>query len=290
MKRKSLVKDEKGVAYAEFLIAFPPVLILFLCLVQLSLMYVGKLAVRHSANRAARAAVVVIPDDPQYYDGEAVNEIDYQGSGTSTPSDTFFGSGLALGSGSPRIRAVRSAAYIPLTPFAPSIDNVLDDESVRTAFDRGVLDALAGAFVYNRGATAVTFPPEPGSDSAPIETFDAHGLVTTRVTYFFHCGVPIVNRFMCDGALELLLSSAGGFADAVIGSVTDAGTRDELSGILDTIDDVFSGDSAVADGMREMGYAEAPWLLTPWALGGGRFVLLRAEAVMPNQGAGFEYE
>src|SRR5690606_15042291 len=101
-------------------------------LVQLSLMYVGKLAVRHSANRAARAAVVVIPDDPQYYDGEEVNQIDYHDSGTSTPSDSFFGAGVAMGGGSPRLRAIRSAAYIPLTPLAPSIENVMEDESVRS--------------------------------------------------------------------------------------------------------------------------------------------------------------
>jgi hypothetical protein len=290
MKRSSLAKDEKGVAYAEFLIAFPPILILFLCLVQLSLMYVGKLAVRHSANRAARAAVVVIPDDPQYYDGEEANEVDFQDSGSSTPSDSFFGAGLATGGGSPRIRAIRSAAYIPLTPLAPSIETVMEDESVRSAFDRGLLDAVAGAFIYNRGATAVTFPPEPRSGDASLELFEPHGIITTRVTYFFNCGVPIVNRFMCEDALSLLLSGAGGFADAVVGSVTDADTRDRLTGLLDTFDDIFSGDSAVADGMREMGYAEAPWLLTPWALAGGRFAILRAEAVLPNQGAEFEYE
>ena len=290
MRSTTLVKDEKGVAYAEFLIAFPPILVLFLCLVQLSLMYVGKLAVRHSANRAARAAVVVIPDDPQYYEDEHPYEVDYQDSGTSTPSDSFFGAGLAMGNGSPRIRAIRSAAYTPLTPLAPSIESVMDDESVRSAFDRGVIDALAGAFVYNRGATAVTFPPEPASNSAPLETFETRQLLTTRVTYFFHYGVPIVNRFMCEGALELLLSSAGGFADAVVGSVTDADTRDELSGILDTVHDYFGAGSEIADGMREMGYAEAPWLLTPWALSGGRFVLLRSEAVMPIQGAGYDYE
>ena len=147
---KSLAKDDKGVAYAEFLIAFPPVLILFLCLVQLSLMYVGKLAVRHSANRAARAAVVVLPDDPQYYDDEEVNRIDYHDSGTATESDSFFGAGAATGGGSPRIRAIRSAAYIPLTPLAPSLETVKADNRVRSAFAPSVLAALACSAVTSR--------------------------------------------------------------------------------------------------------------------------------------------
>lgn len=286
---KSLAKDDKGVAYAEFLIAFPPVLILFLCLVQLSLMYVGKLAVRHSANRAARAAIVVLPDDPQYYDDEEVNRIDYHDSGTATESDSFFGAGVATGGGSPRIRAIRSAAYIPLTPLAPSLENVMEDESVRSAFDRGVLDALAGAFVYNRGATSVSFPEEPGSQTFR-EEFEQNELVTTRVTYFFNCGVPIVNRFMCDGALDLLLAAPSAVVEGVLGSVTGEARDDIIETGFDWYRDLFEGREAIQNGIEEMQFAEAPWLITPWALTGGRFAILRAEAVLPNQGAGFEYE
>lgn len=289
MTTKSLMKDQKGVAYAEFLIAFPPILVLFLCLVQLSLMYVGKLAVRHSANRAARAAVVVIPDDPQYYDGEEVNRVDYHDSGTSTPSDSFFGAGAAMGGGSPRIRAIRSAAYIPLTPLAPSVEAMLEDESVRSAFDRGVLDAIAGAFVYNRGATAVSFPQEPGSQTFR-ESFEQNELITTRVTYFFNCGVPIVNRFMCDGALDLLLAAPSAVVEGVLGSVTGEARDDIIETGFDWYRDLFEGREAIQNGIEEMQFAEAPWLITPWAVTGGRFAILRAEAVFPNQGAGFEYE
>ncbi|MBX3251468.1 MAG: pilus assembly protein [Myxococcales bacterium] len=285
----SLRRDQRGAAYAEFLIAFPPVLILFLCLVQLSLMYVGKLAVRHAANRAARAAVVVLPDDPAFYEGERINQIDYDGSGSATQSDSFFGAGAISGGGSPRIRAIRSAAYTPLTPLAPSLETVMDDESVRTAFDRGALDALAGGFLFNRGATAVSFPRTPGEQNFR-DRFESRELVTTRVTYLFNCGVPIVNRFMCDSALELLMAAPSAVVDGVLGAL-GADTRDGIIGRgFDWYRDNLEGRAAVQNGVVELRYAEAPALIAPWAATGGRFIILRAEAVMPNQGAGFEYE
>ena len=46
-------RRQEGSAYVEFLVAFPIVLMFFLCLIQLSLLYVGKLSVQHAAGRAA---------------------------------------------------------------------------------------------------------------------------------------------------------------------------------------------------------------------------------------------
>lgn len=65
-------RGTRGAVYVEFLAAFLPVFIMFECLVQLAGLYAAKLVVMHSAEVAARAAIVVLPDDPKYYGGEAV--------------------------------------------------------------------------------------------------------------------------------------------------------------------------------------------------------------------------
>jgi hypothetical protein len=61
-----------GAVYVEFLIAFLPVFFFFLGLVQLAFVQVANLVVKHAATKAVRAAVVVLPDDPQYYGGAPV--------------------------------------------------------------------------------------------------------------------------------------------------------------------------------------------------------------------------
>lgn len=62
----------RGAVYVEFLAAFLPMFIMFECLVQIAGLYAAKLVVLHSAETAARAAVIVLNDDPKYYDGLAV--------------------------------------------------------------------------------------------------------------------------------------------------------------------------------------------------------------------------
>ena len=64
--------DERGGVYVEFLLAFFPMLLMFGALLQLSLLAVGGLLVEHAAVLAVRAAVVVVPDDPRFYDGAGV--------------------------------------------------------------------------------------------------------------------------------------------------------------------------------------------------------------------------
>ncbi len=288
----SLIRDDRGAAYAEFLIAFPPVLLLFLAMMQLSLLYVGKLAVRHSATRAARAAVVVIPDDPQHYDDAPVNEVTFDGVG----SDGEGGGALvgALGSilggavggeGDGRIRAIRRAATIPLTPLGPSYHNAFNGDHLvaEHAFDNGVATLASAAAVYNRGATSVTFHT-PGENDFK-RTFGAKEPFATRVTYLFHCGVPIVNDYICDEYLSIALSNPLVLVEALGDRVWD-GHEEWLGGVLDP----FLGSSDVGQGVRELALAEAPWLVLPYVFGSNRVVILRAQAILPNQGAGYDYE
>lgn len=59
--------DSRGSVYLEFLIAFLPMLLLFSGLLQLSVLQIADLVTKHAAVTAARAAMVVLPDDPNYY-------------------------------------------------------------------------------------------------------------------------------------------------------------------------------------------------------------------------------
>jgi hypothetical protein len=89
--------------YVEFLIAFLPVFVFFLCLLQLALLFSAKLVVEHAATEAARAAAVVFGDEPGPY-REA-----RPGTNTLSPE---------------RKRAVRAAALLGLAPL------ILDDAVV----------------------------------------------------------------------------------------------------------------------------------------------------------------
>lgn len=62
-----------GAVFVEFLICFLPVYVFFLCLMQLGLLFTARLLTEHAALSAARAAAVVIGDDPRRYAGEPLH-------------------------------------------------------------------------------------------------------------------------------------------------------------------------------------------------------------------------
>jgi hypothetical protein len=74
--RNRLCRDASGAVFVEFLIAFMPVFTFFLCLVQLGLLFAVRLVTEHAATNGARAAAVVIGDDPKRYGNEAQNKIE----------------------------------------------------------------------------------------------------------------------------------------------------------------------------------------------------------------------
>ena len=61
------MKDTKGSAIVEMLVAFPVFFGFFSSLVQLFYLEVGSLTTQHAVSAAARAAAVVAADDPKYY-------------------------------------------------------------------------------------------------------------------------------------------------------------------------------------------------------------------------------
>jgi hypothetical protein len=69
--RVSLKSDQRGAVFVEQLIAYLPVMFFFLATWQLLELCAAHLILKRAASAAARAAVVVLPDDPAFYDGVA---------------------------------------------------------------------------------------------------------------------------------------------------------------------------------------------------------------------------
>lgn len=67
-------KATAGAVYVEFLIAFLPVFTMFLGLVQLADLHQANIIVGHSAILAVRSAVVILHDDPQYYENAEIGK------------------------------------------------------------------------------------------------------------------------------------------------------------------------------------------------------------------------
>ena len=80
--RKRARSGEHGAVLTETLIVFPPVFFLFIGLIQLVEMQAAGLLVRRAAGAAVRAAVVVLPDNDDFYDCDKAPSI---GEGNSVP-------------------------------------------------------------------------------------------------------------------------------------------------------------------------------------------------------------
>lgn len=72
---QSLRRDARGAVYVEFLIVFMPLFVMFMSLVQFAFVQVANVVTKHAAVQAARAAIVVLPDDPAFYGNTPVNKV-----------------------------------------------------------------------------------------------------------------------------------------------------------------------------------------------------------------------
>ena len=192
----------------EFILAFMPVFVLFLGIVQLTLLAVAQLVVRHAAITAARSAVVVLPDDPRHYLNEPINHIDppasLLGMAATVVAARLAGVPMAdaLDDHS-RISAIHTAAYVPLAAIAP--DAALSvrmfgwsgASNVATALGSSGVGRLAfGVGVYLPIATAVTFPVAPGARELQ-ELEVSTDPVVVRVTHLVPCAVPLAGALLC---------------------------------------------------------------------------------------------
>lgn len=174
--------DARGAVYVEFIIAFMPIFVLFLAICQLSLLVVARLVVSHAAVTAARAAVVVLEDDPKYYRDVP------RGTISATGGDQ---QGL-------RMIPIRTAATEPLKILAPGMGALIaSGKSIDTAITPMTVAQALSSGLYTKFATVVTLHDSPNSDALAREPIAAHSTVTARVIYFYQCDIPFVRGLIC---------------------------------------------------------------------------------------------
>lgn len=302
----SLAKDTAGAIYVEFLLCFMPIFMMFLAMVQLSLMYVAHLVVQHSAYTATRAAIVVIDDDPQYYESATRDNVTDPGSGPTVLDDRVANVLNRIGfpleasprdaasmfggnNGNARLGDIRRAAQIPLIAVSPAWGQFTENQTVARAVGGGAASrATLGALFYSRVAVGVTFPTRPGATTYRT-SFAGSDTITVRVTYLFHCAVPIVAELMCKSIEEIkggtLPRDLADLAERAA-SAGDWHLGAELASRIRNHEGMRS-----ATATSELDAAQDPWAL--WILNyatHARFKLLRAEATLPIQRASYRYQ
>jgi Flp pilus assembly protein TadG len=212
MRRPVRNRGIRGAAYVEFLAVVFPLLTLFLGLTQLALIYGADLLVQQAAARAARAAIVILPDDHEEadYGGVPLNQIGGGGDdGLAAYTDAPSGGRLA---------AIRDAARITLAPISPAIESFAGSSVAAALGESSAATVLAGLVGWTEWAVAVSFPDGEGGFRT---AFDPRGPVTARVTFLYRCAIPLARRLMCAGVEDLptarreaLLTNGGALAGA----------------------------------------------------------------------------
>ncbi len=183
--------NRRGIVQVEFLIVIVPLLTFLLCLIQFGLLCGAKVLVAHAAQQAARAAVVVLPDDSEGadYAGDELNRVG--------PGEGLDAYRQAPDNG--RYETIRMAARLPLSPLSPSPAAVMES-SVRRALDTGFVQQLLGLEGWSRYAVALSFPDGAGGY---LSAFGARVPITAEITFLFPCRVPLANNLMCHSWLAI---------------------------------------------------------------------------------------
>lgn len=210
--------DDRGVVYVEFLIAFFPLFLLFLALCQLALVGAAEAVVRHSAYAAARSAIVVLEDDPKKFDradrgsltqgksksarglGDVTSKLGIEPVSLSLTNSRIDSSVVAnlISQDGARMVPIQTAAYLPLLPLAPSEQNVnAPSVSVSSSLVGASNRQLGFAVGYTKAAAIVTVHDSEESEALALDPIQPHAPITTRVTYLFHCTIPVVRAIMC---------------------------------------------------------------------------------------------
>ena len=198
--RPGLLLDDRGAVATEFVIIIIPFLLLLFGIMQLALASVARILVGHAAFTAARAAIVVLPEED--YEGEAVNAL---GTGSSDV-EADFGS-------SKKLSDIRRAAAITLAPISPSIlDKTLysGKVSVASAID-GKIAGVGGSTLTAAWRSLQKLPYALLATNVRLEDSTGHAktsfaydeVIQVRVTYIFQCRIPFANRFMCKTLMGL---------------------------------------------------------------------------------------
>jgi hypothetical protein len=281
LARRVTSGDARGAVYVEFLVAFFPVFMLFLATTQLSLLTAARLVVQHAATSSVRSAVVILNDDPSELGDAPRNSLtEGDSSSVTTAADLLVTFGLPGAPGVPsavsgdgesritqggaRMVPIRASAYFPLFALSPDA-SVLEGhpaDNVERSLASDLARRAAAAFAYTRAATVVSVLDRPGSERLP-ETVDRKAPVTVRVTYAAHCGVPLARRLVCNALSDLV--------------------GREASAPEDSDDDVVKLVRRFSEVEDRSGFERL-------ATSGQRFIVIEAEATLPNQGADYEPE
>lgn len=222
MSALSAARDPRGVAMLEFLIAFVPIFVLFLGLLQLALLTASQLIVKHAASAAVRSASVVLDDDPRRYDGAPRGVIASERSARADDGfeRTLFArlglsgerprpTALRARDDNERMAAIRRAAYLPLAAVArlprgiePGADGFSEPASAAFALRSGP-SRLAAATPAMSALAALTFPVAAGGELVHVERVPLRGPVNVRLTLALPCEVPLAASLMCDAWSEL---------------------------------------------------------------------------------------
>lgn len=246
-------RDERGVVYVEFIIAFMPLFTMFLAVCQLALVGAAEAMVRHAAYAAVRSAIVILDDSEKHFGNaprgelsagdpaKMTNGIDsvarklgvpVTGASPNAPARAGFGIGsfiLRMADAAPRSAAraltapqqgarmvpIKAAAQLPLIPLAPSkqLQNA-QRESVFRALASPEERQLQYAVEYAGAASAVTIHAAPGTDAPIQEPVGWNTPVTAKVQYAYQCNVPMVRALMCRPLDQLLQTHYGKLVNA----------------------------------------------------------------------------
>lgn len=277
-------RDSRGVVYVEFVVAFMPLLLLFLAVCQLSLLTMGRLVVQHSALCGARSAIVVLEDDPKDYAGAPRGNLE---DGDAAPGgiDEILrqvGVSLPTGLGRPanpedrsdeqrgaRMVSIRAAATMPLLLLAPNETSVtvVGADSLGGSLPSDFVSRLPFSLEYTSLAAAITVHTSPGTEELASQHVPRDAQITVRVTYLMPCGVPVAAAVMCRTLASLLEPP-----------------KDQPKGAAKA---TAREQSALARRLRHAGGVSAlEELVSPSA----RFVVLTAETTLPNQGAAYDHQ
>jgi hypothetical protein len=279
-----LTRDSRGIVYVEFVFAFMPLLLMFLAFCQVSMLTMGRLVVQHAALCGARAAIVVLEDDPNDYakaargnltDGEPTRggiDAILEKVGVSLPSGLGIGTENEDRSGDQRgarMVSIRAAATMPLLLLAPNETavTVVGADSLGGSLPGDFVSRLPFSLEYTSLAAAITVHTTPGTEELAPAVISRDAQVTVRVTYLMPCGVPVVSALMCRTLASLLEPPKEAASMAVDPAATPA-------------------TSAVA---RRLSHASGASALKELVSPTARFVVLTAETTLPNQGAAYEH-
>lgn len=249
-------------------------------MVQLLWLVLAQLIVQHAAYRAARSAVVLLDDDPQYYGGAPRGQVSPGGDhdhtllSSLTSRKPLTNRQLSLSTTSSRLTGIRQSAYAPLLLLTPPSE--WSPTSVRSTFS-GPSARLRTGLLWLQAMSAITL--RANSPQREIQSHILpHEMVTVRVSLLYPCLIPLLQPLFCHSSTSLqhYLSRSD--------SGSPSHQKSPLWGQLFHSKE-NRGQSSLAQLAEEMRWSESPEQ-TVRLLSSGRFYrLLQAEVQLPNQGA-----